>query len=589
MTIRNLPNFINFCMTIGEIPSSYKASLTYEEQILWLCKFLEEEVIPVVNNNSEVVKELQTYIGNYFKNLDIQEEINNKLEEMAQNGTLEEIIIDYINLKSILCFNTILDLKNATNIINGSYVKTLGFNSINDNGSAIYKVRNILNTDIVDEKSIISINYDKNLIAELTEDKIITPEMFGAIGNGVEDDTFNIQSCINYAYNKKCKVLFTNDKIYAVQNITIDKPLAVDFNNATILSISNDISTSLINIGLATQTFEEKTQYAGKFAISNINADMNNTNRKYGVEINCRRIGINRIYVKKCKNSGIYCGGNDGIWIDQIFVSGDNETTSASGVEIDTNDIILGNVEVAYMNYGVKILSNLDDIVIDTLHVWSDVINSSAIRFDGETFYIDVHSLIIDAINWGIDLSNTGNYGKMHYGNIKVFPSINFPNWRLFRKYNDEQTTGTTIDGIYGINDNDSELRLEGFRGVIFGLSNFNQAPSRFIQFSNASNGTNFKQYNGQLYQENYFSIVGEGSNDKNLGTIGSLNLLWKNIAKFIPVTIYDSNYSIVGYGMITWLNDNTARLRSSITLSNDSTYRIVINIPLPSGYSFSN
>lgn len=91
--------FTRFLMTIGEIPTSYLISMTYEEQLLWLCNYLEKKVIPAIDNNAEAVKELQdlfvelkSYVDNYFENLDVQEEINNKLDEMATDGTLDEII-----------------------------------------------------------------------------------------------------------------------------------------------------------------------------------------------------------------------------------------------------------------------------------------------------------------------------------------------------------------------------------------------------------------------------------------------------------------------------------------------------------------
>ena len=42
--VKKLPDIIHQCMTIGMIPTSYKMSLTYEEQLLWFCKFLEDEV-----------------------------------------------------------------------------------------------------------------------------------------------------------------------------------------------------------------------------------------------------------------------------------------------------------------------------------------------------------------------------------------------------------------------------------------------------------------------------------------------------------------------------------------------------------------
>ena len=70
-------NIINkFCYTIGMIPTSYKVSLTYEEQIIAIGHYLEETVIPALNNNAEAVAELQSlfvqlkdYVENYFTNV----------------------------------------------------------------------------------------------------------------------------------------------------------------------------------------------------------------------------------------------------------------------------------------------------------------------------------------------------------------------------------------------------------------------------------------------------------------------------------------------------------------------------------------
>ena len=100
-------NIINkFCYTIGMIPTSYKISLTYEEQIVAIGKYLEETVIPALNNNAEAVAELQNlfiqlkdYVENYFDNLDVQNEINNKLDEMVKDGTLDTILRKFIDIK----------------------------------------------------------------------------------------------------------------------------------------------------------------------------------------------------------------------------------------------------------------------------------------------------------------------------------------------------------------------------------------------------------------------------------------------------------------------------------------------------------
>ena len=91
--IKTLPIIKKFCLSIGQLPTSYLESMSYMEQVTWLCNYLENVVIPALNQNGEAVEELQnlynllrTYVNDYFDNLDIQEEINNKLEEMAESG-----------------------------------------------------------------------------------------------------------------------------------------------------------------------------------------------------------------------------------------------------------------------------------------------------------------------------------------------------------------------------------------------------------------------------------------------------------------------------------------------------------------------
>ncbi|MBR5304952.1 MAG: hypothetical protein IKU37_09030 [Candidatus Gastranaerophilales bacterium] len=195
--LENLPKIIHTCMTIGEIPTSYKLSLTYEEQLMWFCKFLETQVIPVVNNNSEAVQELQNYVANYFDNLDVQEEINNKLDEMAEDGTLEEIIAQYLNAKSILTFDTINDMKQAENLIAGSFVKTLGFYNKNDGGNAYYYIREIINTDTVNNIDLFALTNYNNLVAELYNiDFPINVKKLGIKNDGETDITDKLQYAV---------------------------------------------------------------------------------------------------------------------------------------------------------------------------------------------------------------------------------------------------------------------------------------------------------------------------------------------------------------------------------------------------------
>lgn len=90
------PQFMN---TLGIIPTSYKDSMTYYECLAWLCKFLKETVIPTVNENGKAVEELQNlyvqlngFVTSYFDNLDVQNEINNKLDMLVEDGTIDRIL-----------------------------------------------------------------------------------------------------------------------------------------------------------------------------------------------------------------------------------------------------------------------------------------------------------------------------------------------------------------------------------------------------------------------------------------------------------------------------------------------------------------
>jgi len=110
--------------------------------------------------------ELQNYVNNYFKNLDVQDEINNKLNEMAESGQLTDIIAQYLQLAGILAYDTKNDMKNASNLTKGSICKTLGDDVYNDGKGNFYKIRTITSNDVVDNINIVALQISDTLIAE---------------------------------------------------------------------------------------------------------------------------------------------------------------------------------------------------------------------------------------------------------------------------------------------------------------------------------------------------------------------------------------------------------------------------------------
>ena len=77
---------------------------------------------------------LQEFVENYFDNLDVQDEINNKLNEMAESGELAEIISQYLQLSGIFSYNNLEEMLSATNLTNNSKAIIFGKEDFTDGG-----------------------------------------------------------------------------------------------------------------------------------------------------------------------------------------------------------------------------------------------------------------------------------------------------------------------------------------------------------------------------------------------------------------------------------------------------------------------
>ena len=97
----NIPPFVKFCC--ANLPAVFDDSLSYYEALCALWKYLQD-CIDTINNNAALEEEyitkfnvLKEYVEHYFDNLDVQEEINNKLDEMVNNGSFELLFAKYVD------------------------------------------------------------------------------------------------------------------------------------------------------------------------------------------------------------------------------------------------------------------------------------------------------------------------------------------------------------------------------------------------------------------------------------------------------------------------------------------------------------
>ena len=152
----------------------------------------------LIKSNNKLVSDftiLYNYVHDYFDNLDIQEEVNNKLDEMAESGELAEIIAQYIQLNGVLAFDTIDDMADAENLVEGSIARVLGNSSYSAGDGAYYRVRALVNTDVIDGVNLVAITNAPTLVAERITDASVN----------------NLQSQIDNIVTPPKKYLFVGD------------------------------------------------------------------------------------------------------------------------------------------------------------------------------------------------------------------------------------------------------------------------------------------------------------------------------------------------------------------------------------------
>lgn len=92
------------------LPAVYDDSLSYYEL---LCKTVDKlnDVIEQSNNVSEAMQTLYDFVNNYFDNLDVQEEINKKLDYMAESGQLQAMVNEiFVTLETEMAgFTSVLE------------------------------------------------------------------------------------------------------------------------------------------------------------------------------------------------------------------------------------------------------------------------------------------------------------------------------------------------------------------------------------------------------------------------------------------------------------------------------------------------
>ena len=101
-----------------------------------------DQIVTDVANQIAVIydKSGKGYMFGLVENIDLQEQVNNKLDEMAQDGSLSEIIAQFLGFGALVTVDTVADMVSSENLVKGSKVKTLGKITVDDGYGAIYEI-----------------------------------------------------------------------------------------------------------------------------------------------------------------------------------------------------------------------------------------------------------------------------------------------------------------------------------------------------------------------------------------------------------------------------------------------------------------
>lgn len=96
----------------------------------------------------DAVNDLKKYVQDYFKNLDVQEEINNKIDDLINSGKFDSILDNYFQ-KKCNTYKTAINMINDVSLTSGLFCITQGYYTQGDSGSAMYYITDSPDSEIL--------------------------------------------------------------------------------------------------------------------------------------------------------------------------------------------------------------------------------------------------------------------------------------------------------------------------------------------------------------------------------------------------------------------------------------------------------
>lgn len=350
-----------------------------------------------VNNTKDELEDafntLDDYVRNYFDNLDVQDEINNKLDQMLEDGVLTTIIQEFIQTNALWIFDNVEAMKEATNLISGSTAKTLGYYSVNDGGGATYYITDSASSDYFQE------SLDSGLYANLLiENNTIHSKQIGLKGDGTTNETALLQTFyddfVNYTKVLDKGEYLIDSTLYIhgsfIRRTGTSGDTKFIFNNSCFKYNGSEDGTSVIFYNMFNETIEN----------FNITGDS----------------VLNVVKIIGCW----FCNFNNNIFHQVNIVQ---DTTILNGRTNSTPSSEYLKFNTCRFNYGV-VIDNTGTSYINCIHFNNSYISGGSAKPNSITIKGQAHNQGISFIDCDISYATSANFNIVDAQNENGFGNV---------------------------------------------------------------------------------------------------------------------------------------------------------------------
>lgn len=398
--------------------------------------------------------------------------------------------------KTVYTYNTKDDMVADKRVQLNDTLMTCGYAEVNDKKGSFYKaVATTSAKAIALQNGLYALPFE---LTESTDSDIVTPQQFGAVGDGIADDTAAVQAALNSdngivvikagTYNVKSTLSITNNVcVYAANNAIIKATAEME----SVISIDN---TNVPNGPTALSSYVH-------FSINGGQID-GNGKAQYGIKAtHYHRSSVNGMSIFGFTTHGIHCkdvNTETGAYFtgENLTIIGDNSDNSV-GIYALGNDEVWNKVSVINCKVGFECGAN--HIITDctTWRTSKDYYSDSfGLIIGGDSCLIS--NFTCDSTNYFMNITPNVNSVVINGLNfVQAFEGVDKMIGITFASAN--ANCAVSITGVnQGANDVDLLANVKHSKSTVIGRYGTNSYPYEIAPLTNASGCGRFTEQNAK-------------------------------------------------------------------------------------------